>query len=263
MKCDFYQRRLLTMENPDNPPAEVVAHLARCAVCRDWQRRLLQLEANVPRLPVPPTGARETLLDRLLQKSPSPESRTLPIPARRWNWRLIAAGAAAAVILTASGIFLGNALWQAIDEPEKKPLAKTPKNDQPPPPLVARVVRCDVRLARASTATERVEALADLADQLQGESKALARASGVKELDRLARLYKKVVRQGVIARSRALPAGERVKVLKPIVARLARAEKAALDLARQTPKSATSLRLIAQTAHEGRNQLRGLMEKGT
>jgi predicted anti-sigma-YlaC factor YlaD len=40
MNCDTAQRRLLGSERPDEPPAEVEAHLAACAACRTWQQRL-------------------------------------------------------------------------------------------------------------------------------------------------------------------------------------------------------------------------------
>lgn len=279
MNCTQFQRRLLGTETPDRPADEVEAHLVACPACRDWQRRLLQLEANVARIPVPPSSARSDLIRRILGAPATMPVAPVTSPRRPWSWRWVAGGAVAAAVLVACGIFLGNALWQAVGEPGDRHRAKTvarnkgSESDQgaarkegrkaPADTLVARLVRCDLRLARASSPRERVEALAELADSLHGETPTLARAASTAALDRLARLYGKVVREGVVPRSRAVPAGERHKVLAPIAAQLARAERAALKLARQTPASARPLRLIAAAAREGKTRLRGLMEKDT
>jgi hypothetical protein len=124
---------------------------------------------------------------------------------------------------------------------------------------VARLIRCDLRLARARTPRERVEALADLADRLHAESRGLAQAAAAQELYRLAGLYTKVVRGAMVPRSRAVPPGERQQVLAPIVARLARARQDAQRLAEQTPRAAGPLRSMAAAAREGEVRLRGLM----
>ena len=51
MNCKEIKYFLLGCENPDQPPADVKAHLAVCAGCQDWQNRLALIEMNVPFLP--------------------------------------------------------------------------------------------------------------------------------------------------------------------------------------------------------------------
>jgi hypothetical protein len=233
---------------------------------------LLQVEANVPRLPVPASDALPALLEQIAN---GPDVLPMPPapPARSWSWRLLTGAALAASLLIGCGIFLGNVVWRAlqnpqnqralapVEEPEKK--ASTARRPAPAATLVAHLVQCDLRLARAGNPEERVRALADLAQSLQGETQLLAGAAGAKELERLARLYGKVIRQGVVIRSRAVPAPERQRVLAPIVAQLARAEHDTAQLADKTPASAGPLRLIAAAAREGESQLRQLIGKDT
>jgi hypothetical protein len=273
MNCEQYQRRLLGTESPDRPAPEVEAHLVRCAACREWQGRLLQLEANVPLLPVPPSAGGFRLARRILA-SKTPLPRSIPLSRRRWRW--LAGGAAAATVLIACGILLGNALWQAVEKPVDRPRAEGSwEKERPVQPrpadrkqaarqdrLVACLVRCDLRLARAGSPQERVEALAELADSLHGESAGLVRSAPSRELDQLASLYGKVVRQEV-GTAREIPTRLRRQVLGPIALRLARAEREARELAEQTPGSAGPLLQIAAVAREGRARLHDLIEKET
>jgi hypothetical protein len=267
MLCDFFRRRLLASERPSRPPDDVMAHLGRCAACRSWHARLLEMEALVPRLPVPRTDALTTLLDHIAT-APMGLPMTPVAPARSRRWHLVAGAALAASVLIACGIFLGNGVWQALKGPDRQSARSTDEDDksrkQARPDarqdtLVGHLVRCDLRLARAGNAEERVRALADLANGLRGESQLLARAAGAHELDRLARLYGKVIREGVVTRSVAVPASERQRVLAPIVADLARAERDVEQLAGKAPASAEALRLIAAAAREGEARLRELM----
>jgi predicted anti-sigma-YlaC factor YlaD len=103
MNCAAVQRRLLQIERPERPPAALRHHLARCARCRHWQRRLLRLEANVPRLPVPPSGAPAKLLQEIRKESG--RART---PGKGRPRALQALAVAAAVLLVVFGWW---ALW--------------------------------------------------------------------------------------------------------------------------------------------------------
>src|SRR5438094_7547159 len=66
MSCANVRRCLLQAEHPDRPPASVQQHLARCAACRKWQRRLVRLEQNVSCLPVPRSQVKADLLQQVL-----------------------------------------------------------------------------------------------------------------------------------------------------------------------------------------------------
>ena len=67
MNCEEFQRDLLNAENPATPADEFEAHLATCAPCREYQGRLVNIEQNVAKLPVPSSTAKEEFIEALLQ----------------------------------------------------------------------------------------------------------------------------------------------------------------------------------------------------
>jgi hypothetical protein len=176
---------------------------------------------------------------------------------------------AAAVALVACGIYLGNLLSGAAHRDQ--PVAKQPPRVLPqivqapptPPRLSARLLDCDLRLADTDSPRERVETLAELADALTGEVKMLAPSTAAgKELNVLAGLYGKIVKDGVVVRARTLPVGERQETLAPIVKQLERAQGEVGDLARKMPANAAEpLRVIVAAAQTGQRQLRDLMRE--
>jgi hypothetical protein len=110
MNCKLARRRLLSMVRPDQAPDEIRGHLSWCSDCRDWHRRLVRLERNVQRIPVPHSHGhtKQAFLDSFLAASadtpqappapPSPPESTAPFPLvspdikpRRWIARLAAA----------------------------------------------------------------------------------------------------------------------------------------------------------------------------
>jgi hypothetical protein len=248
----------------------VRAHLAGCPACRRWQRQLLRLERHVPLLPVPPSQAKERLLGELLsQPEPAPAAAPTPILPHPWGegreggpsvplpripwWRrplvVRISGAAAAAVLIACGILFGRALTR-----QEPVVAEAPLAEQD---LVIRLVDCDARLAETDSPSQRVQALADVADALRRESDALRRANGGEdELREVARLYAKVIREGLVARARTLPRDERRQVLDPIVNRLARAEREARQQAARAASASEPLLQIADAARDGAHALR-------
>src|SRR4029077_1061301 len=68
MNCKEIKYFLLGCENPDQPPADVKAHLAVCSGCQDWQNQLAMIEMNIPFLPVPASAARAQLLRMVLSQ---------------------------------------------------------------------------------------------------------------------------------------------------------------------------------------------------
>jgi hypothetical protein len=107
-----------------------------------------------------------------------------------------------------------------------------------------------------------VETLAKLAENLQGESRSLAQVAGPKELQTLAKLYSKVVEEGLVQRARKLPAAERREVLDPILSQLMIAKKDAEEMAQKAPaESAIPFQVIAAAARNSDLQLRKLMEE--
>ena len=65
MNCQHCQRRLMSIEKPAYAEPLVAAHLTECASCREFQRLLLRVEANVRRVPVPPSRKKARFLERI------------------------------------------------------------------------------------------------------------------------------------------------------------------------------------------------------
>ncbi len=274
MNCKACQRRLLATENLEAPDREVRKHLRCCAACRAWVRRLNRIEGHVPVLPVPWSRSKQRFLHRFLGRPAArPAVPKLAPPRLPW-WRrrkvLRVVGAVAAVLLLATGVYLG--VWLAqygAPDTTGTPVARLPP--EPDQDLVARLIECDVRLAEASTPSQRVETLAQVAAALHRESRALSRvaegkvdqakAASEKELQALARLYRQVIRDGVVPSARKLPTGkERRAILGPIVAELGRAEKEARHFAEHAAAASEPLLQIAAAARAGDHELRRLME---
>jgi hypothetical protein len=253
MKCETIQRRLLKAESPTRLPAEMQAHLTTCAVCREWQRQLVQLEEYVGRLPVPASTAKAELL-KLLSSRAAGIAAPAPPVVRSWSWRL-PAGLAAAVLLLAVGGWLLSLMRPAAPRPDHPTVAARP-------PLLDNLLERDLRLANATTQRQRVEALADVADDLQEETRALALDASGDDLESLARLYGQVVREGIIAGAQTLPRAERRAVLSSIAERLVKTRAAATRLAKEvTSDSARSLQAIAAAAEEGDRDLRAIFRE--
>jgi hypothetical protein len=285
MNCQRIQTRLLYLETPDQPPPRIEAHLADCPACREWQRRLLQLERNASFLPVPASRSRDKFLAQFRsapvhtplpnqkratadlpailplvrpEASGLPEAAPAVLSARRahaWGshkrWTVSAAAAAVLLVVLAG--------WWALSGPDA---TTGPKPAVATNPLLSSLLGCDLRLAEAGTPRERVEALADLADGLQDEMCTLVRWAHAEDIHTLAELYDQVVRDGVVANARALPAEQRRAVLAEVVRRLARAAEDANELAeRVSPTAGGPLRLVAMAAHKGDHELRELLEE--
>lgn len=189
MNCQIIQRRLLGVEDPECLPAEVQAHLDGCAACREWQARLVQLEANVRRLPVPASRARAAFVRQLFETEAAPSDST-PVPAvnpslpheprprrviRRIPapvasnsgvavpWRYAAPAAAAAVLLFVLA-------WSSVRESGvDRPVAERSKHDV----LVANLVKHDLALAEAKDRGQRSATLKKIDDELLREQQAL------------------------------------------------------------------------------------------
>jgi hypothetical protein len=149
MKCQVLQRRLLSSANPEQVPADLCAHLARCKACREWHNELVLLERHIPLLPVPSSKGKTRMLHRLLQDHTvsghaaltvaqasclAPPSATSPAPLSL-RPRTLLLGVAAALLLIVLG-WLGLQSWlQAAVTPPSKPganaLLGTPPTEPP------------------------------------------------------------------------------------------------------------------------------------
>lgn len=276
MNCEHMQRRLLAGDGLDQPPVEVQSHLAACPACQEWQRQWVHLEEQIPLLPVPASAGKDELIQRILAMPPLPRGAdcqsALPLTPRVEvpSWRgivnikdrgfrklALACGLAAALVMFAIGSWIGRQ-GQPVVRPRKPPAAD---------PLVAKVMQRDLRLARARTPLQRVEALADLADDLHAEARALAHAVSADDLTAFADWYREVVGMGLVKQAevlaKTLPAGERMRVLEPIASRLLRAGNDIEQLAGEVaPAAAEALRTMVAAARDGDSRLRQLIAEG-
>jgi hypothetical protein len=162
----------------------------------------------------------------------------VPAPARR----RIAATLAAALFFLAFG------LWST------GPIGILGR--RPADPLLAQVMKHDVRLAAAQSARERLDALADLADVLQSDPRELVDAARAEELAALAQCYAKVVSEGIVPQAQTLRKEDQAADLDGIAARLLKAADDAETLARVRPEaSAEPFKKIAQAARTAESQL--------
>jgi hypothetical protein len=242
MKCKEFKYFLLGCENPDQPPADVKAHLANCADCQDWQNRMALIEMNVPFLPVPESAARAELLRRI-RVEPAP-TRTKEVaeekelkkedrgsklepPILRHPSSLSAAehlsssrrglgvlGYFRGMEPSARRFAMGGAAaavlliafgWMVIHTPHRSVNGVGPTSRQTSDSLVANILHRDLQLAEAENAADRFRALADLADDFSDEVKLLASLPEAKDvLDKLAEKYEKVVNDGLVETAKQL-----------------------------------------------------------
>lgn len=276
MKCQAIQTCLLSLEQPEQPTPELAAHLGECLACRDWFQQLLLIERHVALLPVPPSSGKARLFEALrtveretVRKPdfgvPNDAPVALPHPAlrkphanepvwarheRRLKRLAVTSALAAALILVAVGLWIARFSHTPVE------VVRPPAED----PLLASLLQRNLRLAAANSPRQRLEALADLADDLNSESQTLMQAASPTDLATLAQLYRKVVQEGIVAQAKALPPAERATALGPIADRLTRVWNDADELADRLPAGTSrSLRVIAAAARDGDKQLRGLL----
>jgi hypothetical protein len=283
MKCQAVHSALLGSEKPDRLAADVVAHLQGCGPCRGWQRRLVHLERNVALLPAPsapkgkaafiqqflsapietapvredvpvetpatvPVDSSTVIQTRKFDRLAAALRSTLNAPRKTLNFVPAPARRRIAAVMAAALFFLAFGLWST------SPTGVFAK--RPADPLLAQVMKHDVRLAAAQSYRERLDALADLADVLQNDPRELIDAAGPEELATLARCYEKVVREGIVVQAHVWRKEDPAADLDAIAARLLKAAEDAERLARVRPQeSAAPLNQIARAARDGESKL--------
>lgn len=264
MNCTVIQRRLLAAEQPDQPAADIQSHLAECPVCRAFQRRLVQMERQIPLLPVPPSTAKAELLGRILGPStastlrpplgerPNPWRSTLaPGPKERGLRKMSVAFALAATLLIFA---LGWWAWPHNTTTHHPPISREQRDAK----------RLEERLAKVflgETPRERVQRLVDLAEEIHGEAKDMV--DNTERLDQWARFYARIVSEHLLEQARQVPPAERPQLLEVVAKRLRDMESNASRLEHQlqtkAPRSADSFKQIALVAHKGEQELRALI----
>lgn len=272
MNCKEIKYFLLGCENPDQPPADVKAHLAVCSGCQDWQNQLAMIEMNIPFLPVPASAARAQLLRKVLSQpklirseeavaaeslvetgvavkdtvGPVVRSAEAKTPVLT-DSDLSRVGAGilqffrrlepSARRFTAGGIAAAILLvifgWMVIRTPHRPQIADSPPA-RSSDPLLSSIIQRDMCLARAERPSDRFLALADLADDLSGEVKKLAPLPEAKGvLDDLVKRYQEILGDGLLKVAKKLPVEDRDDLLNKVGDRLHAAGRTAEELGNQ------------------------------
>ncbi len=254
MNCDAIQNRLLDLVDPTRGSSELQAHLAGCEACQRFLERSYVLNDLLATVAVPRSSdeTKTAFLQTIL--AAGPVIQTIPrVAVSPWIWQriprpvLVRATGLAAALLVSVGV------WSAW--PDRKPmpeLAAAPRHE-----LLQKVVTLNTELARTTTPAARLTKLSNLAVELRNETAALSRAAQKDDLQSLARMYEKVVRDGLIVQATQLnpvsvPLAERQQLLNSVAAELTQTALQTLELATTaSPGVQPHLKRIAQTAQDG------------
>jgi hypothetical protein len=255
MNCLKIRNRLLADPTPAQPSVEVLRHLGRCAACRSLQRRLVEVEKQLPMLPVPPAPGRAAFLRRIRQGegvlAPAVSTSDLWLNPRPRDKERGLRKVALAFALAAGLLILALGWWTLPHTPS----GLSSKN--PIDPYKQRQNKRDQLLAAADTPGERVKVLDDLAQGLHQEVQQLVRRSDDEQLRIVARFYREVVCDNLLENARQLPEAEKAKVLASVEAHLLEVESEVSKwLAARVPDAADPLRDIASASRESHNKLR-------
>ncbi len=261
MNCQAVQNQIIALPDPRQLSPALLAHVTECGACQAWARQAARLELLLEQLPVPPAPAekKETMIGDLMQADPVIQPTA--VPATRPSFASVAGrfvqrnasyvGGLAAAVLVVVGI-----AWYASKPTQvTPPLAEIHKH-----PLLEKMVKRDIALARAETPAKRLEELGGMAEELAGETRGMARVASPAELNDLARWYEKVVTKGMVPQAKNLPVhltqAEKRKVLEPLAAKLETDAVEADKLSREAPQDAQpTLKRIADTARDGAREL--------
>jgi hypothetical protein len=264
MTCDIAQNRLLALP-PNGMPDDLRAHLSACELCRRFQARAIQLDAELAALPAPAAdAAKAACLEALLAAGPVITSVPI-VPSvragRRWpplvhRVPLVPTVGLAAAVLLAVGLWLNRG-----PKPPQVDVAVGPRHE-----LLHQIVTLDTKLACVSTPQERIPLLTEMALALTNETGGVYKAAKTTdEMRSLAGMFEQVVRDGIVKQAGRLnpldPVAQRHQVLTEAADALAAAARDAATMAGSAPPQVKGdLERIARAAEEGRRQLLHLRE---
>lgn len=256
MNCETVRQRLLASERPDQPDRDESRHLAHCRACHIWLKRLVRLERELTRLPVPDCPVPVALLERIGTETPGkPLVRPPLLPAS--DRRRVREGGRqklALAISLAATLALFTLAWWAW--PPRDPAV------QPLPGVAPTYSQLrDKRLREANTPGERVLALARLADDFLLQIRDLG--NHPEQAASLAEDFHRLVQTDLFEQAQAVPVHQRPVLLLPLAARLrqanSEASRLAADWSRQFPRSVASVQRMADAAAEADRRLRLLV----
>jgi hypothetical protein len=263
MDCQTVQNQILGLPDPRELSPVLRQHVQTCPACQEWARRAARLEWILEQIPVPPAPGqkKEMMLGELM--AADPVIATMPVPARRpglgtevlrfLRTNATYVGGLAAAVLVVVGIAW--MLWPSGPGPD---MAKKPQKH----PLLEKLARYDVAMARADTTAKKLDVLDGMADVIANEARGMSLIASEAELKQMAGWYEDVVKKGMIARAGELqnqptvPLAEKKEKLESLAGKL-RAEAAETEkkLAESRQDAQPALKRIAEAAREGETAL--------
>jgi hypothetical protein len=249
MNCQTLRDRLLAALQPARPGGAARRHLDSCAACREWHGRLVALESDLPRLYVPPALDAKAALLHAVQHGPAPAdgvirlSRPMNTTPKERGLRKLAASMA---LVAALALFaIGYAVWP-----------QGTKVVSPGDPLAGRYAERDRRLADAHSASQRVETIAHLSEEVRREALTLQDRNQLKQL---VRFYTVLVHDDLPAQTRGLAEKERKELINQVINQLIRAESETDQFASDPNHRSDELLALAAAAREGQVRLRAML----
>lgn len=279
MNCQVARNRILDIDDPADLGGELAKHIDACESCRAWSHLFVQMDKGLAQLPVPASEGvgKAVVLERIRAAKPTvsistkssanhkPIAAAKPMPVdleQDLPPKKYRPGAFAAKYwpagLVAATLLIGVIAWLSLRG--QKPYQPGPPSADP---LLESVVRLNVELAKTKDATERVDVLTRLADELNQEMRDIARADATGEnMQILEQMYRRVILQGLIAQAKMIERTKREQVLGRVADSLAVAGKNADQSAAEAPEhSAVRLRNAADIAREGAKEIRLLIKE--
>ena len=260
MNCQVIQNKILALPDPRLVPDPLRAHVAGCAACQAWAKQAAHLEGLIEQLPAPPAPAdRKTVLVGKLVRGEPLTTQPLATPAQpresvltflRRNAMVV--GGLAAAVLIALGV------WAFFPKNGPKPEMAAMPDD----PFLKKMVQRDLALAKTKTPAERLQVLGEMADDLSGQARALARVASPDELRDLARWYDKVVKDAILKQAENMPIHamdltERQTQFKALADKLGETAAETDKLLGAVPPDAKpALQKIADSARDGQKKLK-------
>ncbi len=259
MNCQTIQNKILTLPDPRHIPEALRAHVGSCAACRVWAELAGRLESLLERLPTPaaPANKKSALIADLIHRPATVElAAKQPSSFREFlhrNSTLI--GGLAAAIVVAFGA------WAMIGRNGPRPeVSEVALKD----PFLEKMVQRDVALAKATTPSQKLQALGGLADDLSTEARGLARIANQDELKDVARWFDRVVTAGMIRQAEtmnvnAMTPAERKAQLTDLARKLGQTADEVKKATEEVPPEAKPiLERIVDTARFGQKKLQDM-----
>jgi hypothetical protein len=254
MKCKVVRQHLLASAKPARPSAVMAEHLAQCAGCRAFQRRLVNMERLVSELPVPASTAKADYLQAVLHSDPYARHEAPEVP---WRQRERALRKVAMTFAMAAGLLFFALVWYAWQrhQNEVADLGGSPARENR---LEDVVNFYDRGALLAAHPRERFERLTVIAQKLHDKAKERALDENFSEVSKLSAQYKILLEEGILADAPKVPAADRKELLGSVAEQFSRDASLANQLATQHPLMAKPLDDMAIVANNARSKLREL-----